>query len=61
MDVTMQPDRQHSLDLLLARRSVSALQEPAPTDKELALILDTALRACDGTDPALAMAPGSPL
>jgi nitroreductase len=47
MDVTMQPDRQHSLDLLLARRSVGALQEPAPTDKELALILDTALRAPD--------------
>ena len=43
----MQPDRKHMLDLLLDRRSVSALEDPAPTDEELDLILDVALRAPD--------------
>jgi nitroreductase len=47
MDVTLQPDRQHILDLLLDRLSVSALEDPAPTGKELDLILDLALRAPD--------------
>jgi nitroreductase len=47
MDTQMRPDRRHTLDLLLDRRSVSALADPAPADEELELILDAALRAPD--------------
>jgi len=43
----VQPDRKHALDLLLDRRSVSALEEPAPTEQELELIADIALCAPD--------------
>ena len=40
-------DRRHALDLLLARRSVNALEDPAPSGRELELILDLGLRAPD--------------
>ena len=40
-------DRRHALDLLLGRRSVSALEEPAPTGRDLELILELGLRAPD--------------
>lgn len=39
--------RRHVLDLLLARRSVSALEDPAPSGRDLDLILDLGLRAPD--------------
>src|SRR5262245_21616663 len=47
MDAHVQADRKHILDLLLDRRSVSALEDPAPRDHELDLIFDIALRAPD--------------
>ena len=40
-------DRRHALDLLLGRRSVSDLEDPAPTGHDLDLILDLGLRAPD--------------
>jgi len=40
-------DRRHALDLLLGRRSSSALDEPAPTGRDLEMILDLGLRAPD--------------
>jgi nitroreductase len=40
-------DRRRALDLLLSRRSVSALDDPAPTGRDLDLILDLGLRAPD--------------
>lgn len=40
-------DRRHALDLLLSRRSVGALQDPAPDGHDLDLILDLGLRAPD--------------
>ena len=40
-------DGRHTLDLLLGRRSVSALQDRAPTGHDLDLILDLGLRAPD--------------
>jgi nitroreductase len=40
-------DCRHALDLLLGRRSVSALEDPAPTGRDLELILDLGLRAPD--------------
>ena len=40
-------DRRHALDLLLARRSVNALEDPAPSGRDLELILDLGLRAPD--------------
>ena len=43
----IQPDRKLALDLLLDRRSVGALEDPAPNDRELDLILDMGLRAPD--------------
>jgi nitroreductase len=45
--VTDVEDRRHLLDLLLARRSTSALEHPAPTGRDLELILDLGLRAPD--------------
>jgi nitroreductase len=41
------PSQRHLLDLLLARRSVGPLQEPAPAGADLDLILDAGLRAPD--------------
>ena len=43
------PDSQcrAALEVLLSRQSVSALQEPAPDDSDLALILEAGLRAPD--------------
>jgi nitroreductase len=40
-------DRMRALELLLSRQSVGALEEPAPEDAELDLILDAGLRAPD--------------
>ena len=40
-------DRRHALDLLLTRRSVNALEDPAPSGRDLELILDLGLRAPD--------------
>jgi nitroreductase len=40
-------DRRHALDLLLDRRSVGALGDPAPSGRDLDLILDLGLRAPD--------------
>ena len=40
-------DGRHALDLLLRRRSVGALQDPAPAGRDLELILDLGLRAPD--------------
>lgn len=40
-------DRRPALDLLLSRRSVGALQDPAPNGRDLELILDLGLRAPD--------------
>ncbi len=47
--VLLAPDRQRraALEVLLSRQSVSALQEPAPDDADLALILEAGLRAPD--------------
>lgn len=45
--VTDAEDRRHVLDLLLARRSVGVLEDPAPTGRDLELILDLGLRAPD--------------
>ncbi len=39
--------RRRSLDTLLSRQSIGQLQEPAPDDADLALILDAGLRAPD--------------
>ena len=41
------PQRRAALEVLLSRQSVSALQEPAPDDADLALILEAGLRAPD--------------
>jgi len=45
----LSPDSQRraALEVLLSRQSVSALQEPAPDDSDLALILEAGLRAPD--------------
>jgi len=40
-------NRRQVLDLLLGRRSVNVLDEPAPTGRDLELILDLGLRAPD--------------
>jgi len=45
--VTDAEDRRRLLDLLLARRSTSALEDPAPAGRDLELILDLGLRAPD--------------
>lgn len=47
-DVTLDAgDRRRALDLLLSRRSVGALQDPAPDGRDLELILELGLRAPD--------------
>lgn len=47
-DVTLDTgDRRHALDLLLSRRSVGALHDPAPDGRDLELILELGLRAPD--------------
>jgi len=45
--VTDAEARRYALDLLLGRRSVGALDDPAPTGRDLDLILDLGLRAPD--------------
>lgn len=41
------PGRNAALEMLLSRQSVSQLREPAPSEAELALILEAGLRAPD--------------
>jgi nitroreductase len=45
--VTDAEGRRYALDLLLGRRSVGTLDDPAPTGRDLDLILDLGLRAPD--------------
>jgi nitroreductase len=45
--LALSPARQAGLELLLSRRSISQFRDPAPSEPELALILEAGLRAPD--------------